>query len=142
MKFSSFPSFPPPRALLGYLPDRAFYHLHLFHQDMSIPDITRSTALVYTGTVEKRMSLDAVLALVIGGAGASIPEVAILKRIFKMPIMAGFLASIFGMGGPLVLKELDKGPRLSYERGHSKESTARGTWLSKRQKRLKHGLKI
>lgn len=100
MKFSSFPSFPPPRALLGHPPIRAFYHLCPFHQNMSLPDIIRFPALVYNGTVEKQMSLAAVLALVIGGAGASIPKVVMLKRIFKMPIMAGFLASVFGMAVP------------------------------------------
>ena len=29
MKFPSFPSFPPPQALLGWPPNRAFYHLFL-----------------------------------------------------------------------------------------------------------------
>jgi len=43
------------------------------------------------------MSLGAVIALVIGGAGASIPEAVMLKRIFKMPILVAFLASVFGI---------------------------------------------
>ena len=47
--------------------------------------------------IQKGMSLGAVLALVIGGAGASIPEVVMLKRIFKMPILVAFLASVFGI---------------------------------------------
>jgi len=97
MKFSSFPSFPPPPALLGHLPNRAFYHLCLFHQNIPIPDITRSPALRYTDALGKGMSLGAVITLVIGGAGASIPEAVMLKRIFKMPILVPFLASVFGI---------------------------------------------
>lgn len=43
----------------------------------------------------KGMSLGAVVALVIGGAGASIPEVVMLKRIFKAPLLGAFLSAIF-----------------------------------------------
>ena len=97
MKFSSFPSFPAPPALLGHLPNRAFYPLWLFHQNIPIPDITRPPAQRYTDALGKGMSLGAVIALVIGGAGASIPEAVMLKRIFKMPILVTFLASVFGI---------------------------------------------
>jgi uncharacterized membrane protein YraQ (UPF0718 family) len=51
--------------------------------------------------LEKRMSLGAVLALMIGGAGASIPEVVRLRDIFKMPILVGFPAPLVRVGGPL-----------------------------------------
>lgn len=43
----------------------------------------------------KGMSMGAVVALVIGGAGASIPEVVMLKRIFKGPMLGAFLTAIF-----------------------------------------------
>jgi uncharacterized membrane protein YraQ (UPF0718 family) len=45
----------------------------------------------------KGMSMGAVVALVIGGAGASIPEVVMLKRIFKGPMLSAFLAAIFSI---------------------------------------------
>lgn len=45
----------------------------------------------------KGMSMGAVVALVIGGAGASIPEVVMLKRIFKGPLLGAFLAAIFSI---------------------------------------------
>lgn len=45
----------------------------------------------------KGMSLGAIVALVIGGAGASIPEVVMLKRIFKAPLIGAFLAAIFSI---------------------------------------------
>lgn len=45
----------------------------------------------------KGMGLGAVVALVIGGAGASIPEVVMLKHIFKGPMLGAFLAAIFSI---------------------------------------------
>jgi len=45
----------------------------------------------------KGMGLGAVIALVIGGAGASLPEVVMLKRMFRWPILATFLLSVFGI---------------------------------------------
>lgn len=47
--------------------------------------------------VAKGLSLGAMMALVIGGAGASLPELIILKRLFKMPLLIAFLAVIFSM---------------------------------------------
>ena len=45
----------------------------------------------------KGMGIGAVIALVIGGAGASLPEMVMLKRMFHWPILAGFLFSVFGI---------------------------------------------
>lgn len=45
----------------------------------------------------KGMGVGAVIALVIGGAGASLPEVVMLKRMFRWPILAVFLLSVFGI---------------------------------------------
>lgn len=42
----------------------------------------------------KGVSLGAIAALMIGAAGASLPEVIMLKRIFKMPMMIAFLTSV------------------------------------------------
>lgn len=47
--------------------------------------------------MSKGMSIGAVVALVIGGAGASIPEIVMLKRIFKGPMLGAFLAAIFSI---------------------------------------------
>ncbi|HEB95207.1 MAG TPA: permease [Sedimenticola thiotaurini] len=45
----------------------------------------------------KGMGIGAVIALVIGGAGASLPEVVMLKRMFRWPILVVFLFSVFGI---------------------------------------------
>jgi uncharacterized membrane protein YraQ (UPF0718 family) len=45
----------------------------------------------------KGLSMGAMMALVIGGAGASLPELVILKRLFKMPLLIAFLVVIFSM---------------------------------------------
>lgn len=45
----------------------------------------------------KGMGVGAVIALVIGGAGASLPEMVMLKRMFHWPILIAFLFSVFGI---------------------------------------------
>jgi len=45
----------------------------------------------------KGMGMGAVIALVIGGAGASLPELVMLKRMFQWPILSVFLISVFGI---------------------------------------------
>ena len=45
----------------------------------------------------KGMSLGAVMALIIGSAGASLTEVVLLKSIFKNQMIAAFLMVIIGM---------------------------------------------
>jgi len=47
--------------------------------------------------IAKGMSIGAVVALIIGGAGASLPEMAMLKGIFKTPLLVAFLASVMIM---------------------------------------------
>lgn len=44
--------------------------------------------------IAKGMSYGAVVALTIGGAGASLPEVAMLKGIFRAPLLAAFICSV------------------------------------------------
>ena len=47
--------------------------------------------------IAKGMSTGAVIALIVGGAGASLPEVAMLKGIFRTQLLAAFLASVMIM---------------------------------------------
>ena len=52
---------------------------------------------IFMPLMAKGMSIGAVVALTIGGAGASLPEVIMLKRIFKGPMLVAFLAAIFSI---------------------------------------------
>jgi len=47
--------------------------------------------------MEKGLSIGGAMALVIGGAGASIPEVALLSAIFKKKLLAAYIITIFGI---------------------------------------------
>ena len=47
--------------------------------------------------IAKGMSVGAVVALIIGGAGASLPEMAMLKGMFRWPLLAAFIASVMVM---------------------------------------------
>lgn len=47
--------------------------------------------------LEKGMGIGAVMALIIGGAGASIPEVTLLAAIFERRLLAAFVAVILGV---------------------------------------------
>src|SRR5699024_12488536 len=44
--------------------------------------------------VSKGMSMGAVIALIIGGAGASLPEVLLLNKLFKPRLLAAFVIAI------------------------------------------------
>lgn len=58
--------------------------------------IRASTMLpIAASLVGKGMSLGAVIALIIGGAGASLPEVTMLKGLFRLPLLGAFLAAVF-----------------------------------------------
>ena len=52
---------------------------------------------IFMPLMAKGMSIGAVVALTIGGAGVSLPEVIMLKRIFKEPMLSAFLAAIFSI---------------------------------------------
>ena len=45
----------------------------------------------------KGMGMGAVMALIIGSAGASLTEVILLKSMFRTPMMVAFLTVILGM---------------------------------------------
>lgn len=66
---------------------------------VGIPLYLRVSTMVpiASSLVAKGMSLGAVTALIIGGAGASLPEVAMLKGIFRLPLLIGFLTSVMIM---------------------------------------------
>ncbi|MCG6931515.1 MAG: permease [Desulfofustis sp.] len=47
--------------------------------------------------IAKGMSVGAVVALIIGGAGASLPEMAMLKGMFRLPLLIAFIMSVMVM---------------------------------------------
>ena len=47
--------------------------------------------------IDKGLNLGSILALTIAGAGASLPEVILLRKIFKTPIIVFFLLTVFSM---------------------------------------------
>lgn len=47
--------------------------------------------------LDKGVSMGSILALTIAGAGASLPEMIMLKKIFKLPIMIFFIIAVFTM---------------------------------------------
>ncbi len=47
--------------------------------------------------IEKGVNMGSILALTIAGAGASLPEMIMLKKIFKLPIMVFFIIIVFSM---------------------------------------------
>ena len=59
--------------------------------------VRASTMLPLAATlVAKGASLGSVMALTIGGAGASLPEMIILKRLFQWPLMIAFVLVVLG----------------------------------------------
>lgn len=66
---------------------------------IGVPLYVRASTLLPIGMslMGKGMSLGAVVALVIGGAGASLPEMIMLKGLFRWPIIVAFLVTVFGM---------------------------------------------
>lgn len=47
--------------------------------------------------IDKGVNMGSILALTIAGAGASLPEMIMLKKIFKLPIMMFFIITVFTM---------------------------------------------
>ncbi len=66
---------------------------------IGIPLYVRVEALIPLSAVlvGKGMGLGAVMALIIGGGGASLTEVILLKSMFRMPMIIAFLVVILGM---------------------------------------------
>ena len=91
----------------GFVPDQIVYRYAGPDNPLAVPVAAvigvplyvRASTMVPIGMslMAKGMSLGAVMALIIGGAGASIPEMVMLKRLFKWPVLMAFLATVFGM---------------------------------------------
>ena len=66
---------------------------------VGIPIYIRAETMIPIGLAltEKGMSVGAVLALIIGGAGASIPELTLLSAIFKKKLLAAFVITVFSI---------------------------------------------
>lgn len=66
---------------------------------VGIPLYLRASTMVPIAAtlIAKGMSMGAVTALIIGGAGASLPEVAMLKGLFRFPLLVAFLVSVMIM---------------------------------------------
>jgi len=66
---------------------------------IGIPLYIRASTMVGLGPelIANGVNLGSILALTIAGAGASLPEMIMLKKIFKLPIMIFFLVSVFTM---------------------------------------------
>lgn len=64
---------------------------------IGIPIYIRAETMIPIGLalIEKGMSVGAVLALIIGGAGASIPELTLLSSIFRKRLLAAFVVTVF-----------------------------------------------
>jgi hypothetical protein len=64
---------------------------------IGIPLYVRASSMIplALSLVGKGMSYGSVMALTIGGAGASLPELIILKRIFQWPLMLAFVGVVF-----------------------------------------------
>ncbi len=66
---------------------------------VGIPLYIRAETIIPIGTAlaEKGMSIGAVMALVIGGAGMSIPEITLLSSMFKKKLLFTFVATVFAI---------------------------------------------
>ena len=66
---------------------------------IGIPLYVRTEVLIplSAALASKGMGLGAIMALIIGGGGASITEVILLKSMFRMPMIIAFLVVILGM---------------------------------------------
>ncbi|MGT3487338.1 permease, partial [Klebsiella pneumoniae] len=66
---------------------------------VGIPLYIRAEAVIPLASVlmTKGMGLGALMALIIGSAGASLTEVILLKSMFRMPMIVAFLTVILGM---------------------------------------------
>jgi uncharacterized membrane protein YraQ (UPF0718 family) len=66
---------------------------------IGIPLYIRASSMVgmAPALLDGGVSMGAILALTVAGAGASLPEMIMLKKIFKLPIMIFFLVAVFSM---------------------------------------------
>ncbi len=66
---------------------------------LGIPLYLRVTTMIPVAATlaGKGMSTGAVVALIIGGAGASLPEIAMLKGLFRLPLLLAFVGAVLCM---------------------------------------------
>ena len=90
----------------GYVPASVLQNMSTANPWWLIPAAALAGILLYVrassmlpiaaSLVAKGVSLGAVMSLTIGGAGASLPELIILKRLFSWPLMAAFVLVVLG----------------------------------------------
>ncbi|WP_444994813.1 permease [Aliikangiella sp. IMCC44359] len=91
--------------LHGYVPSSAFESMATVSSWILIPSaaiigvflyVRASTIVPIASTLAaKGMSMGAIMSLTIGGAGASLPELIMLKRIFHWPLIFAFIFQVF-----------------------------------------------
>lgn len=91
----------------GYVPASLLQNISVANPWWLIPAAALGGILLYVrassmlpiaaSLVAKGVSLGAVMSLTIGGAGASLPEMIILKRIFQWPLMSAFIAVVLSI---------------------------------------------
>jgi uncharacterized membrane protein YraQ (UPF0718 family) len=92
-------------AIYGYMPGDFVLRIAGPHNPLAIPVAAAIGVPLYiraetvipiaVALTQKGMSLGAVIALIIGGAGMSIPEMSMLAGIFKMRLVAIFVVVVF-----------------------------------------------
>lgn len=90
----------------GYVPATLLQSISIANPWWLIPAAALGGILLYVrassmlpiaaSLVAKGVSLGAVMSLTIGGAGASLPEMIILKRLFQWPLMLAFVLVVLG----------------------------------------------
>jgi uncharacterized protein len=91
--------------LHGYVPQNAFENLQGYNVIIIIPlaaiigvflYVRASTMVpIATALIAKGMSMGSVISLTIAGAGASLPEMIMMKRMFHWPLMFAFIFVVF-----------------------------------------------
>ncbi|WP_078119831.1 permease [Thiosocius teredinicola] len=90
--------FVPDEWLIQYAGEGSFWAIPLA-AIVGVPLYVRGSTMIPIAMTltAKGMGIGAVIALVIGGAGASLPEMVMLKRMFRWPILLAFLFSVFSI---------------------------------------------
>ncbi len=91
--------------LHGYVPQNAFENLQGYNVIVIIPlaavigvflYVRASTMVpIATALIAKGMTMGSVISLTIAGAGASLPEMIMMKRMFHWPLMFAFIFVVF-----------------------------------------------
>ncbi len=91
--------------LHGYVPQNAFETLGQLHVVLLIPVAALVGILLYirastmvpiaSSLAAKGLSMGAIMSLTIAGAGASLPEMIMMKRMFHWPLITAFVALVF-----------------------------------------------